>query len=87
MSTGEAGGRWSQACSESGSPANAVAGGVNRYMSSVFRYKSTEGQIDDESPRVAVDVDLLPRTSTLLPLKYGDCTLRAIPRQRALQDL
>lgn len=44
-------------------------GGV---IACVFGHKSTEVQVDDESPLVAVHVDLLPRTSALLPLKYRE---------------
>lgn len=44
-------------------------GGV---IACVFGHKSTEVQVDDESPPAAVHVDLLPRTSVLLPLKYRE---------------
>ena len=56
-------------------------GGVITCTNGVFRHKSTE--VDDESPVAAVDVNLLPLTSMLLPLKCSECSLRATVRRRA----
>ncbi|MEQ2247961.1 hypothetical protein ILYODFUR_014424 [Ilyodon furcidens] len=50
-------------------PPAETLGGVIACMSSIFRHKSTGHQVDDESPPVAVGMDLLPRTWNLLPLK------------------
>ncbi len=52
-------------------------------MSGVYGHKSTEGQVDDERPPVAVDVDLQPLTATLLPLKHSECSQRATVRESA----
>ncbi|KAM7389292.1 hypothetical protein PAMP_023278 [Pampus punctatissimus] len=55
-------------------------GGAITCMSSMSWHKSTAGQVDDESPPVAVDVDLLRLTSMLLPLKSTEKVSRSSTR-------
>lgn len=57
---------------EASPPPPGRMGRVITCMSSVLGHKSTEVQVDDESPPVAVLQDLQPHTSTLLPVKYPE---------------